>query len=506
MGVVYKLKPEIGQFILEEKRKDPKISCRSLALLIGEKFGIQISKSRVNDFLKENGLSLPVGRRAKSLSQKGPSFEKNKLSAGLVLIKVVDQIIGGTEAFSKVIQNKTAQPYTELATRLEALMYLYFWRKNNFFSSPNLGGNFSEEELLNSIQKWDEIPGLKEELVCVLEKNLRPTYFFKLQSSAGLCFLLDTHLYTLRKNSIFCFKFGIPNYYAQRQGKKIFLQQEQPLILFMAPGYKDCPDYFFDFLNVLEASSDYLASLVLCDQDDKELEKLSLEKKKYSFCFGLWPWQWSQKKYKIIFKSDFKKTNFIPLNYQYHLAEVEVELNHSFEEKTYFFKGWAIKEKEEDELTFYLLTNYGNQVFRVDILLEAYFGHFFEARKILQDYVQKLELFSSRLDKKQENFILLNDQKVVNLEAFFQLYLEIIQQFIKYYLLPEKSKEAKDYNLEILEQIFKLKATYQETNSSYILAFPLPEDYSYLPQLKYLCFCLNQYQIFFNNRRVWFVC
>lgn len=63
MGVIYKLKPEVREFILETKKNDPNISCRKLAKLASEKFSSPISKSTVNSVLKSLGLSLPVGRR-----------------------------------------------------------------------------------------------------------------------------------------------------------------------------------------------------------------------------------------------------------------------------------------------------------------------------------------------------------------------------------------------------------------------------------------------------------
>ncbi len=63
MGVIYKLKPEIVTFILESKKADPKLSCRSMAALIETKFQAKVSKSSINALFKENSLSMPVGRR-----------------------------------------------------------------------------------------------------------------------------------------------------------------------------------------------------------------------------------------------------------------------------------------------------------------------------------------------------------------------------------------------------------------------------------------------------------
>lgn len=69
MGVIYKLKSSIIDFILEKKKENPLISCRQLVPLIQEKFQIAVSKSSINAVIKEAGLSMPVGRRRKKTSK-----------------------------------------------------------------------------------------------------------------------------------------------------------------------------------------------------------------------------------------------------------------------------------------------------------------------------------------------------------------------------------------------------------------------------------------------------
>lgn len=63
MGVVYKLKQEIIDFILEEKKVNPRLGCRNLVSIIEQKFQIKISKSSVNSVIKEADLSSSVGRK-----------------------------------------------------------------------------------------------------------------------------------------------------------------------------------------------------------------------------------------------------------------------------------------------------------------------------------------------------------------------------------------------------------------------------------------------------------
>lgn len=65
MGVTYKLKDEVVNFIVEQKRVNPSLSCRGLVQIVQEKFQIHVSKSSVNQIFKSFQLSSPVGRRTK---------------------------------------------------------------------------------------------------------------------------------------------------------------------------------------------------------------------------------------------------------------------------------------------------------------------------------------------------------------------------------------------------------------------------------------------------------
>lgn len=64
MGVVHKLKQDIVSFLIDYKKKNPSISVRQLATITSEKFQTRVSKSSVNNVLKDATLSSSIGRRA----------------------------------------------------------------------------------------------------------------------------------------------------------------------------------------------------------------------------------------------------------------------------------------------------------------------------------------------------------------------------------------------------------------------------------------------------------
>ncbi|MDP2940610.1 MAG: hypothetical protein Q8O13_11175 [Candidatus Omnitrophota bacterium] len=65
MGVVYKLTDKVKDFIISQKKANPNLSCRGLANIVKKRFQITLSKSSINDIIKQAGLSSSVGMRPK---------------------------------------------------------------------------------------------------------------------------------------------------------------------------------------------------------------------------------------------------------------------------------------------------------------------------------------------------------------------------------------------------------------------------------------------------------
>ena len=137
MNNKYKLNQEIVQFIVNQKKTSPSISCRSFVVLIEQKFSIKLSKSLINNVIKENNLSSPIGRRqikAKEEIASGTSCPRNDTGGGPIealprveLLPVIlpqpveQQIIRGKDEFIKdggLIFLKAADLKLSLSSRL----------------------------------------------------------------------------------------------------------------------------------------------------------------------------------------------------------------------------------------------------------------------------------------------------------------------------------------------------------------------------------------------------
>ena len=74
MGVTYKLKEEIIDFLINQKKINPQLGCRNLVNIVEQKFQVKLSKSSVNSVIKEAQLSSSVGRKPLFVDKKQSKF------------------------------------------------------------------------------------------------------------------------------------------------------------------------------------------------------------------------------------------------------------------------------------------------------------------------------------------------------------------------------------------------------------------------------------------------
>ncbi|MDD5662361.1 MAG: hypothetical protein PHW68_04255, partial [Candidatus Omnitrophica bacterium] len=109
MGVIYKLKPEVKDFILTQKSNNPALSCRKLTALVLDNFKIELSKSSINMIIKEAGLSAPIGRTPR----------KKKQHIAMPKLPVLLEDTSSQEAEKKAQEERLAQE-AEAARKAEA--------------------------------------------------------------------------------------------------------------------------------------------------------------------------------------------------------------------------------------------------------------------------------------------------------------------------------------------------------------------------------------------------
>jgi len=141
MTKAYKLTPEIKEFIIREKGFEPKLSCRGLISLVKARFQVELSKSLINNIIKENNLSAPVGRprvsgqsfvpvpREEKIEKKPEEFSEN---GGLFFLKAADLKLNLTPKLSQNLLVYFPNLSQEaLQGMIEATIYLPFFKDKN---------------------------------------------------------------------------------------------------------------------------------------------------------------------------------------------------------------------------------------------------------------------------------------------------------------------------------------------------------------------------------------
>lgn len=94
MGVVHKLRNEIVDFIVNQKKENPAIGCRALVKVVYDAFQVKVSKSSINSIIKNAHLSSHVGRPASEKKSPRkfqiPAETKKQLSADLAKMSKQD--------------------------------------------------------------------------------------------------------------------------------------------------------------------------------------------------------------------------------------------------------------------------------------------------------------------------------------------------------------------------------------------------------------------------------
>ncbi len=138
MAKYYKLNEEIKQFIIQQKKTNPSVSCRSLVSLIKERFQVNLSKSLINTMFKQNNLSSPVGRRRakEAVILKKPAetqitgqqleFVEN---GGFFFLKAADLKLGLTASLAEILAGYLpGLPKQSHQGIIEALVYAPFFK------------------------------------------------------------------------------------------------------------------------------------------------------------------------------------------------------------------------------------------------------------------------------------------------------------------------------------------------------------------------------------------
>jgi len=530
MGVIHKLKPEIRQFILDEKRVNPALSCRSLSCLLLQKFQADVSKSSINSVFKEAGLSMPVGRtrlkKKESLREAiqgalrlatkpevvpEPVFPVQPQAeiecSGAILLKAADCLIGGSRHIAELIKNSPYADKSNITAKTESLIY------SSLFEDPEggqldklqglLGQGISREDINSYLNDLQGVMSLEGDISQAIEGLTKEARCIKIDFSTDESSYIDGHMYTVwpTPNTPYCFSTTICN---ANSCINMHFNDVSPLVLFTAPGYNSPTKEFFNLILGLESKNKEIAGIRVYGNKLEELSSIySKENKKRYFVFAMWPWQFIDYR-KVIKIGEFKPFYFEPTGLNLYCAGIEIKLSQPDVSQSLALKGCALKTTLSEKTKLVVLSNLAFEEGRPEKLTNIYLSRWPNLGETFHDYSRKIELFtytgSSQRSLSAEAARQL--QNPPRLKAVFENYLEILDLYVRWHFLPE---EFKDKDLPAArEHFYGLNAIMKREDGRSVVKFSPPEGYLFLKELEYACHRINESGIFLEDRsRLW---
>jgi hypothetical protein len=531
MGVIYKVKTEIKNFILEQKKKQPVLSCRGLAALVQEKFQIKVSKSSINSLIKEAGLSMPVGRRRKKrrkLLEVLPKIQEEiKLltqaiskteepvskteepvteepvevkseepkeieCSGAILLKAAAYLIGGTYYINGVIKRGLTQQGEDSLAKIESLLWSLLDKK------------LSQEGILSYLTELQSAMAIKLDTFQILSTIMQEVRGIKATLLDGGIFYLDGQLHTVWSTPQIPYDFNTTMYNIKSYINKYFYK-DTPFLLGMAPGYDTPTPEFFNFILSFEAKEKIISKLTLYGNKFEGLEEIPFsQSKRRFFIFGLWPWQFVDYR-KVKKLGEFRPFYFEALKKNFFIADIELELSQPNTNQLVTLKGFAIKTSLTEKTRLIILSNLTQQELMPERWLTTYLNHWPNLEETFKDFSRKLELFTYTASSQVAISIKslnLNKEAPSDIKTLLDNYLEALDLYARWHFFPFEY-ENQDFST-MKERFYNLKGILKKEKDYILVTFLLPANYPYLAHLQYALRRMNEREIIFgDSKRLW---
>ena len=521
MGVIYKVKTEIKNFILEQKKNQPVLSCRGLAALAQEKFQIKVSKSSINSLIKESGLSMPVGRRRKkrrrpleippkiqeeiklltqAISKTEEPVEvkleepKEIECTGAILLKAADYLIGGSHYINEAINRGLARQEEDSLAKIESLL----WSLVDNKLSQSQGG------ILLYLNELQSIMATKLDTFQILSTIMQEVRGIKATLLDGGTFYLDGQLHTVWSTLQIPYDFNTTIYNIKSYINKYFYK-DTPFLLGMAPGYDTPTPEFFNFILSFTAKEKIITKLTLYGNKFEELEEIPFsQSKRRFFIFGLWPWQFVDYR-KVKKLGEFRPFYFEALKKNFYITDIELELSQPNTNQVVTLKGFAIKTSLTEKTRLIILSNLTQQQVMPEKWLTTYLNHWPNLEETFKDFSRKLELFTYTASSQVAISIKslnLNKEAPYDIKTLLDSYLGALDLYARWHFFPFEY-ENQDFST-MKERFYNLKGILKKEKDYILVSFLPPADYRYLAQLQYALRRMNEREIIFgDSKRLW---
>ena len=448
MSNIRKISSEIKYYILQRKRKNPDLSCRTLALEASSKFRINISKSSINSIFKLEQLSNPVGRRVTKIFR--PSGELG--GAGYALLHGAGILLGLSKILAFLIKKIHPAVRLKLET-LEAISEAWIMSKAIYNVSLEKIEDYSKNELwfiigrkVNKgllkqyIDTFKSLQTINYQLLSELSHVLQDVHYLRFTLADGAQYFLDGQLKSIWSDSKipldFCVTIDIANSYINN----VFFGT-QPLVIISAKPESMLGEEISDFIFSLDGSAAYqrIRKIELFSPKGdlvKEIPFVVPDRRK--FVIGVWPWQ-----YKAISELEKRKAQgrfFLePTSGEFYFVEDKVIFTQYTHNIEVTLRLIILKSDKEGPARLGILTNLDHEKCSAQQVVESYVRrcpNFEISHNLFLKATKKPSYFEELISSEK---ILALAKKIMDCQepdSFFSVLVEILNIFAQRVFFP----------------------------------------------------------------------
>ncbi|MCX5701250.1 MAG: hypothetical protein NTZ63_06905 [Candidatus Omnitrophica bacterium] len=432
-----------------------------------------------------------LAQEAKSASLLNISRFAQIENTGIILLKAVDSVMGGSQLIAKAIKEKLSKVDNNLSQIVENLIFLPLLQER---LDPAI-----RNSLLDYLNGLENIKLMSLDISRVIDSVLQEVRCVKIIFSDGGSAYLDGQLYSAWSSEHVPYDFSSPMIATKNYLDKYFVQGK-PMLLFAAPGYDVPSAEFFNLLSALEAKTSTITECVLYGNKSEELEALPVSlTKKHFLIFGLWPWQFTTCR-KVKYIGEFKLVHLEAQNRDFYIADIEIDLQHPGLSRQFSLTGCAVKTSLSEKTKLVVLSNFPKGLRDAVELATDYLNHWPNLDEAFQDYSRKIEVATYTANS--QRFAFAENQglslgRAPKIKDLLLIYLKALDTYVRRYLqvsgLEDKGAEF------LIERFYSLNVQLAKTSESYLAKFILPPEYAFGKDLGYACRRMNEKEAFLSS-------
>lgn len=563
MGIRYKIKPEIEEFILAKVKSEPKLGCRKLVYLVKEQFDKAVSKSSISSILKANGLNKPIGRpqihkkrkprlgqsllsidsaprinlllpvKDKILLTPAATFNEEKQQenkdkpmrgAGYWFIKAAELCFGGIQAIAVAAEiNRNGIDISNLIACYETLLYMPLFGIEDIadldkmpsakFLNCLIGKKVDSREIREHLNYIESSSKFNLQALNIFSSHLPKVCGIKFIAKDDTFFLLDADSHSIWSTLHIPADFSSPMDKVQSELKNAFLSLNKPLIIQSSPGFSQPPQIFFDFIKSCSGldKNKLLKRIELYNQGNYLLDTINIaESGEHFFIMGLWPWQYEKLRL-IEYKDDFRHLDsasldrFLgPAENRFSFCEGEISLKSEKLNEEVKLRSISIKRGKDEFLV--LITNIKEAKLNSTEIVHLYLERWPNLEEGCQYFLNKIKLSTYVKDKlrvSEVNLSALSESQELSLERMFGFWRIKLNEYCQNSFFPPPYKDLDILRLK--EQIYEIGGRVEAETGHFQIKFNVQSDYKYLNDLEYACRRVNEKNIVdYSGKKLYF--